>query len=249
MPFEEEEAPQSLYIDILEKLPGWTVLRADREFSKPEIWCKICANIQESRAVIADLSGPNANVFLELGLVWGVGRPFILLAQDRKKLPFDTRSFHVIKYIRNPINRGAVLSPDELTEEILQSLNSLPELPPFTRIPVQTPEGHLNQRIAHARSRVVKQFWKRSAGKWKISGISKGAYRIALALLRAYPETRKQSEICEETELRSGSVSRILTGGRGDYVEFFIKINNEWALSDEGVYWVIDKVIPEVLSG
>jgi hypothetical protein len=248
MPFGEEQAPQALFTNVLEKLPGWTVLRADREFTKPEIWCKICANIQESRAVIADLSKQNANVFLELGLAWGAGRPFILLAQDRKKLPFDTRSFHVIKYERDSSDSKKVANPDALTKEILQSLNFLPELPLLTRNPIQTPEGYLNQRIAHAKSRVVREFWKLENSSWRIVGLTNEAHRIALALIRAYPETRRQKEIADEANLGSGSVSRILTGGRGDFDKYFLKSGTEWTLSNEGIYWILDEVIPSVLA-
>ncbi len=248
MPFDEEQAPQTLFTDILEKLPGWTVLRADREFTKPEIWCKICANIQESRAVIADLSKQNANVFLELGLAWGVGRPFVLLAQNLKKLPFDTKSFHVIKYERDSSDSKKVANPEVLSNEILQSLKYLPELPPLTRNPIQTPEGYLNQRIAHAKSRVVREFWKLEDGSWRIVGLTSEVYRIALSLIRAYPETRKQKEIAKEANLDSGSVSRILTGKRGNFAKYFLKITGEWTLSDDGIYWILDEMIPSVLA-
>ncbi len=64
MPFGEEQAPQSLFTDVLKELPGWQVERADTDLSKPEIWCKICANIQESRAIVADLPGRIRMFFL-----------------------------------------------------------------------------------------------------------------------------------------------------------------------------------------
>jgi len=123
MPFSEEQAPQKLFTGVLEKLPGWLVLRADCDFTKPEIWCKICANIQNSRAVIADLSGSNPNVFLELGLAWGFGKPYILLTQEIDNLPFDTRSFHVIKYVRN---NSDVDNSEKIKTDILQVIEALP---------------------------------------------------------------------------------------------------------------------------
>lgn len=245
MPFKEEQAPQKLFTDVLVKIPGWNIIRADKDFTKPEIWCKICANIQESRAVIADLSGHNPNVFLELGLAWGFGRPFVLLSQDRKNLPFDTISFHVIKYTRDG---EEVENKDELTNELLRSLVGIPELPPLTRLPMQTPEGYLNQRIANARGRVIKEFWKLENGVWRIVDISSEAYRIALILLKAYPNTKTQAEIANETTLNSGSVTRILRGTRGDFSKYFKKVKQKWTLSGEGIYWLLDKVIPELLS-
>ncbi len=125
MPFSESIAPQSLFFDVLQPLPGWNVHRADSDLSKPEIWCKICTNIQSSRAVIADLSGSNPNVFLELGLTWGFGKPFILLTQDIDDLPFDTRSFHVIKYVRN---NSEIDNPDKIRADILEVLKALPPI-------------------------------------------------------------------------------------------------------------------------
>ena len=221
----------------------------DKDFTKPEIWCKVCANIQESRAVVADLSSANANVFLELGLAWGLGRPFVMLAQDVQHLPFDTKSYHVIEYRRDPNDPTSVLAPDDLKKEILRSLSVLPELPPSTRMPIQTPDAHLNMKIADARSKVVQRFWRRSGGEWKVVGIKKEACRIALVLLRAYPHPITQTEISLETDLHSGSVSRILTGARGDYSNYFESANGAWRLSDEGVYWMVDKVVPALLMG
>ncbi len=125
MPFNEQVSPQSLFFDVLQPLPGWDVHRADSDLSKPEIWCKICANIQSSRAVIADLSGANPNVFLELGLTWGFGKPFILLTQDIDDLPFDTRGFHVIKYVRH---NSEVDNPKKIRADISRVLKALPPL-------------------------------------------------------------------------------------------------------------------------
>lgn len=248
MPFDEEESPQTLFDEILERLPSWTVLRADKDFRKPEIWCKICANIQEARAIIADLSGPNPNVFLELGLAWGFGRPFILLAQDFEKLPFDTKSFHVIKYERDSSNPAQVANPDKLKENILETLNDIPELPPLTRQPLQTPEGYLNQRIARARSRVVRKFWKLIEEEWRIRGIEDGGHKIVLALLKAYPNTRSQNELVEETGLSQSAVSLILRGKRGNLGEYFTESENQWTFSVKGIYWMLDEGVPEILS-
>jgi len=249
MPFREEQAPQRIFSQVLENLPGWTVLRADSDFTKPEIWCKVCANIQESRAVIADLSAANANVFLELGLTWGLGRPFVLLAQDVEHLPFDTKSYHIIEYKRDPNNPTSVLAPDDLKKEILRSLSALPELLPSTRVSVQTPDMLFNMMIADAKSKVVGRFWHRSGGEWKVVGVRKEACKIALVLLRTYPGGRTQAEISLETGLHSGSVSRILTGARGDYGKYFESDGSAWRLSDEGAYWMAQKAVPALLAG
>lgn len=248
MPFREEQAPQSLFTDALEQLQGWNVLRADRDFSKPEIWCKICANIQESRAVIADLSGPNANVFLELGLAWGFGRPFILLTQDYRTLPFDTRAYHVTKYERNPNNPSEVLEIESLQNEIIRALGVIPEIPTATRLPLQTPEGHLNQSIASARSIVVRRFWKKIDGTWKIVLDASSCDRIALALLRTHPHSREQKELVIETQLGQSIVSETLRGKKGDCARYFREDGHKWLLNDTGIYWVLEDLVPRLVS-
>ena len=54
--------------------------------------------------VIADLTGCNPNVFLEVGYAWGKGRPTILLFRKTKKgrigekLPFDVGGQQCILY-------------------------------------------------------------------------------------------------------------------------------------------------------
>ncbi len=53
---------------------------------------------------IADLTGENANVFLELGVRWGLRDNItILTAQDVSQLPFNVRTSSVIQYEAMPI--------------------------------------------------------------------------------------------------------------------------------------------------
>ena len=116
MPFGETQAPQSLFDEIRNRMTGWQVEKANTDTRKPEVWCTICANIQESRAIIADLSGANPNVLLELGMSFGLGRPFVLLTQDYGDLTFDTRGFQVMKYVRQAADEAKVVNPETLVE-------------------------------------------------------------------------------------------------------------------------------------
>ena len=54
--------------------------------------------IERSSLVIADLTGDNPNVFLEVGYAWGKSLPTVLLAQERAPLPFDVQSQRCIRY-------------------------------------------------------------------------------------------------------------------------------------------------------
>jgi hypothetical protein len=48
--------------------------------------------------VIADLTGSNPNVYLEVGYAWGKGRPTLLLSQNLEDLTFDVKSQRCILY-------------------------------------------------------------------------------------------------------------------------------------------------------
>ena len=243
MPFSEDQAPQKLFTDVLGPLSGWTVVRADSEFTKPEIWCKICANIQGSRAVIADLSGPNANVFLELGFAWGLGRPFIPLAQNPEGLPFDTKPYDAVKYTRNAQHPEIVENVKSLQQKIARHLRDLPEIPPLTQSSAQTPEDYLEQLIADAKQRVF-HYWRKSGGIMRLVGDMPSHQRIALALLNARKRAKTQKELAAETNLSEGMVSMILRGTFGNYAKYFQKVNGGWSLSDSGIYWVIEEIVP-----
>ncbi len=47
--------------------------------------------IETAAVVVAELSGANPNVYLEVGYAWGKGRPTILLASKVEELAFDVR--------------------------------------------------------------------------------------------------------------------------------------------------------------
>lgn len=68
---------------------------ADREPATPAIFCDICRMIQSSGYGIADISGSNSNVLIEVGMMLSLGKPvFILVKKNeeedlKKKLPSD----------------------------------------------------------------------------------------------------------------------------------------------------------------
>lgn len=57
--------------------------------------------IATSRAVIADLTGKNANVFYEAGIAHTLGKDVILLTQSHDDVPFDLRHLRYISYLNN----------------------------------------------------------------------------------------------------------------------------------------------------
>ena len=99
MPFNEEF--DKIYAEGIKtgfKVVNWSCFRADEKFDTPEVICTICKNIQESSLIIADLTGKNPNVFLEVGLAFGLGKYVAFLSQNPDDMPFDTRTFRTIMY-------------------------------------------------------------------------------------------------------------------------------------------------------
>ena len=77
-----------------------------------DIWVSIC----NSRLVIADCTGRNANVFYEIGLAHSVGTPVLLITQSPDDIPFDLRSIRYISYEYTP--RGMVAFESALAASI-----------------------------------------------------------------------------------------------------------------------------------
>jgi len=99
MPFKEtlEEVYISGIKETLEDL-GWSCHRSDERFDTPEVVCTICKSAQESSLILADLTGRNPNVFLEVGLAFGLEKYVVFLSQKSEDIPFDTRTFRAIIY-------------------------------------------------------------------------------------------------------------------------------------------------------
>lgn len=72
--------------------------RIDHSVFTGSIMEALLQKIESAVVVIADLSGTNENVFLEVGYAWGKGKPTILLAHQDLELPFDVRGHKCLRY-------------------------------------------------------------------------------------------------------------------------------------------------------
>lgn len=107
---------------IKDGLPtGWECNRSDERWDIPKAVCKICKSIQEATLIIADITGRNPNVFLELGLSFGLEKKFILITQNINDLPFDVRTFNAIEYNSNNL--------DDLHRKLREAINQLKPMP------------------------------------------------------------------------------------------------------------------------
>jgi hypothetical protein len=84
------------------KTCGIEAVRSDHMSTPGRITDQVLSEILNDRLCIAVLTGNNPNVFYELALALGAGRPTILLAKKGEEPPFDVRDLRVITYDLNP---------------------------------------------------------------------------------------------------------------------------------------------------
>ena len=80
---------------------GLQILRSDRDPTPGPITPQILNSILSARAVIADLTGRNPNVYYELCFAHSFEKPVVLLVDDPSSLPFDVKSERVITLANN----------------------------------------------------------------------------------------------------------------------------------------------------
>ena len=77
---------------------GYLCERMDMTTFTGDILDRIKARIESSALVVAELTGANPNVYLEVGYAWGRNRPTLLLAKESEKLGFDLQGQRCLKY-------------------------------------------------------------------------------------------------------------------------------------------------------
>jgi hypothetical protein len=88
MPFNADL--QGVYEDHIKSVDtniGLKVARADDFFSTSAIMKDVWTAICKSRVIIADCTGRNPNVFYEIGLAHTVGKPVVLITQNKEDVP------------------------------------------------------------------------------------------------------------------------------------------------------------------
>ena len=99
MPFSDEYRDSYEYgVKIVLEQMGLEHYKADNEISNKDIMCKICREIQSCGKVIANISGLNPNVMLELGLAYGLGKEVIVIKDKKTTTISDLGSVEYIEY-------------------------------------------------------------------------------------------------------------------------------------------------------
>lgn len=77
---------------------GFLCERVDLTAFTGDVLERIKERIETAEMVVADLSGGNPNVYLEVGYAWGKGVPTVLIADDADELRFDVQGQRCIPY-------------------------------------------------------------------------------------------------------------------------------------------------------
>jgi hypothetical protein len=99
MPFGEEM--EDTYIFGIQQpvhAAGYLCERVDMSSFTGDILSRIKERIETAALVIADLTGSNPNVYLEVGYAWGKGRPTLLLLRQGENLRFDVQGHRCLFY-------------------------------------------------------------------------------------------------------------------------------------------------------
>lgn len=132
MPFTEsfENYYQQLYKPDIEKV-NLEPMRTLDLFRPNVIVSDIWEMIQNSKALLAELTTRNANVFYELGLGHAIGKPIILISETMDDVPFDLQQLRIILYDKNDPMWGNKLSSEissALEETLEKPIDSVPSI-------------------------------------------------------------------------------------------------------------------------
>lgn len=77
---------------------GYLCERADVSAFTGDVMERVKRRIKTAELVIADLTGSNPNVHLEVGYAWGCGKPTVLVTRRVEDLNFDTKGQRCLAY-------------------------------------------------------------------------------------------------------------------------------------------------------
>ena len=103
MPFLKELKP--VYDDHIRSAVhelNLSIARGDDFFTAKSVMSDIWNAINSCRIVIADCTGRNPNVFYEIGMAHTLGKPVILISQNKDDIPFDIQHIRYIIYEFTP---------------------------------------------------------------------------------------------------------------------------------------------------
>jgi nucleoside 2-deoxyribosyltransferase len=99
MPFSDDYKDSYEYgVKLVLDQKGLDHYKANNEIQNKDTMCKICKEIQSCGKVIANISGLNPNVMLELGLAYGLGKEVIIIKDKKTTTISDLGGIEYIEY-------------------------------------------------------------------------------------------------------------------------------------------------------
>lgn len=99
-------------------------VRSDDDYCTGGIADSIYRHLENDDLVIADLTGENANVYLEVGYRMAYKKPYILMLKQGKHLPFDVAHLRAVFY-----NLDRPATAKESIKRTIETILSEPKLP------------------------------------------------------------------------------------------------------------------------
>lgn len=108
MPYapEFEDVYATIKMSVAEAFSGQQLkcFRLDEDQPAGRITERLLQELQAAALCVADLSGSKPNVMWEVGYVMALGKPTIIVTQDKEELPFDVRDMLSLQYDRNHLS-------------------------------------------------------------------------------------------------------------------------------------------------
>lgn len=110
-----------------------------------------------------------------------------------------------------------------------------------TKYELELAVNDLNAKIQH--------LWIEEDGILKLyDKPEKKSYRIALSLLRVYPECRIDADIIKDTGVKQSTVNDQLLGKVKSVVDYFVPCEKGYTLTKSGIDWLSTTVIPSIIK-
>ena len=100
-PFDEEFTESAELVKKIFEARKVRVIEYEHPFSGDVVIAEIYRQISAAHFGVVDITGLRPNVLLELGMIMGLNKPFVMLksADDDGEMPFDIASYHFFRYI------------------------------------------------------------------------------------------------------------------------------------------------------
>jgi hypothetical protein len=115
---------------------GLVAIRADKIDQPGQITLQIIEHVLKAKAVVADLTGLNPNVFYELAIRHTARLPVVLIADKGQELPFDVLQMRTIFFDHRDLQSAAACK-DGIATHLRQALDGAVDSPVATAVDVQ----------------------------------------------------------------------------------------------------------------